>query len=73
MNEKLYNIVRRYQNGKKPRIVQRGLNLKKAQAWCEDTATSSMTAKTACNGNEKAIQRWHDEQKHWFDGYEEEK
>lgn len=71
MNEKLYNIIRKFENGKPARVVQRGLTLKKAQEWCEDPETSSMTAKTACNGSEKAIQRWHDQQKHWFDGYEQ--
>lgn len=71
MNNKLYNIVRFYENGRKPRVMRRGLTLKQAQEHCNDSETSSMTAKKACNGNKKAIERWHEAQKHWFDGFRE--
>lgn len=70
--EKTYKIVRFYQNGRPARVMRRGLTLKQAQDHCNDPETSSETKKTACNGNDKAIARWHEQQKHWFDGYTEE-
>lgn len=71
MDNKQYLVVRYYQNNRNKRIQRTGLTLKQAQEWCEDPETSSMTAKNACNGNDKIIDKWHDNQKHWFDGYEE--
>lgn len=74
MGEKTYSIVRFSQSGKQ-RVQKRGLSLAQAQKHCEDPDTSSMTARKprGCNGDEKMIQRWHDNNKHWFDGYREEK
>lgn len=71
MNEKLYSIYRFYEDNRPRRRLRKGLTLKQAQEHCNDPETSSRTAKQACNGNEKAIQRWHEAKKHWFDGYEE--
>ena len=65
---KLYKIVRFYQNNRKTRTMNRNLTLKQAQDWCNDPNTSSMTKG---NPSQKTIDRWHEEQKHWFDGYTE--
>lgn len=67
-----YEIVRYYENiNRKSRVIQRGLSLEQARAWCNDPETSSMTAKApkGCGGNTAKIDRWHDAQKHWFDGF----
>lgn len=67
-----YEIVRFYENKEKQnRVRQRGLSLEQAKKICADPETSSMTAKApkGCEGNEKKIKRWHEKQKHWFDGY----
>ena len=69
----MYEIVRFYQDGRKQRVQKRNLTLKQAQEWCNDPETSSMTAKNACGDNQKMIDRWHAKQKHWFDGYREQK
>lgn len=65
-----YEIVKFRQNGT-PR-VQRGygrLTISEARAICSDPETSSRTASTACNNNEKLINKWHEKQKHWFLGF----
>ena len=67
----LYKIVRMYQNHRRTRTMRRNLTLEQAQKHCQDPETSSKTAKSACNGSERAIQNWHEKQKHWFDGYTE--
>ena len=69
MQENNYKIVRYYEDGRRPRTIKRGLTLEQARKHCEDPETSSMTAKNACNGNQEAINRWHEKQKHWFDGF----
>lgn len=67
-----YTIYRLYQEMGKPRVKQRsGLTLKQAQAWCSDPETSSMTAKSACNGSEAMQASWANANKHWFDSYSE--
>lgn len=71
MIEKLYKIVRQYENNRPRRVMRKNLTLRQAQEYCEDPETSSMTAKRACNGNEDRIERWHQAQKHWFDGFVE--
>jgi hypothetical protein len=75
---KIYMIVRRYQNERKPRVMAKNLTLEAAQAWCNDPETSSMTAKSprGCGTGrfqQRNIENWHKLQKHWFDGYEEQK
>lgn len=69
--EQLYRIVRNYENGRKSRVMRKDLTLEQAREHCEDPETSSRTATKACNGNEARIERWHQEQKHWFDGFQE--
>lgn len=69
--EKRYKIVRYYQDDRKRRVMRSGLTLNQAQEHCNDPQTSSMTASYACNGNPKAQERWHEKNKHWFDGYTE--
>lgn len=70
-----YKIVRFYENtpGYR-RIIKRGLTIEQAKAHCNDPETSSMTAKSprGCGGNEAKIAKWHEQQRHWFDGFEEE-
>lgn len=70
-DNKLYNIIRFYQDGRPTRVMRKGLTLKQAQEHCADPETSSQTKKTACNSNPEAIARWHEKSKHWFDGYTE--
>lgn len=72
MSEKLYKVVRYYENeNKRTRVQRRNLTLRQAQEWCNDSETSSMTAKRACNSRDKTIAKWHEDKKHWFDGYTE--
>lgn len=68
----LYNIVRYYENGISHRIMRRGLTLEEAQRHCKDPETSSITASKpkGCANDEAQIARWHEGQKHWFDGFE---
>lgn len=69
-----YRIVRFFEEpGKVKKIIRRGLTREQAMEWCKDPETSSMTAQRACHNSEKLIEQWHKEQKHWFDGFEEEK
>lgn len=73
MDNHTYNIRRFYENpNRDSRVVQRGLSLEQAKKWCNDPETSSYTAKApkGCEGNEKKIERWHEKNKHWFDGFE---
>ena len=67
-----YYIVRMYQNGRRPRVMRKGLTLEQAQEHCNDPATSSMTkpqGKYNQPPRPATIARWHEQQKHWFDGY----
>lgn len=68
----VYKIVRMYENDRRPRTIQKNLTLKQAQEWCQDPETSSMTARKprGCDQDERQIERWHAQNKHWFDGYE---
>lgn len=71
-----YRIVRFYENPElNRRIIKGGLTLEQAKAWCNDPETSSMSARSprGCAGDEDEIAAWHEDQKHWFDGFEEEK
>lgn len=67
----LYEIVRFYQSDRKARVQKRNLTLEQAQAWCADPETSSVTASKpkGCQSDDKQIKRWHEQQKHWFDGF----
>lgn len=70
-----YMIIRFYQDGRKGRVQRRGLSLEQAMRWCNDPDTSSNTARKpqGCNRDFKQIERWNIKQKHWFDGYQEDK
>lgn len=70
-----YKIVRFYEDESKPKtIIKRGLSLEEAKKWCNDPETSSKTASKpkGCAGDEAQIARWHEKQKHWFDGFTQE-
>lgn len=76
MGGKSYEIIRMYQNNRKPRVITKNLTLEQAQAWCSDPETPSMTAKSprGCGTGRfqaRNINNWHKLQKHWFDGYRE--
>lgn len=67
-----YQIVKYYENPNQMPRVHRGygrLTIDEARKICSDPETSSKTASTACNGNEKTIATWHKKQKHWFLGF----
>lgn len=69
----LYKIVRMYEaDDRRPRVIRRNLTLEEAQKHCQDPETSSISAKKpkGCEHDERQVERWHDKQKHWFDGYE---
>lgn len=73
---KVYKIIRTYQNERPTRTIAKNLTLEKAQEWCNDPETSSMTAKSprGCGTGRWQIrnqQNWHKLNKHWFDGYTE--
>ena len=61
-----YRIVRRYFEGRKPRVMKRGLSLKEAQKWCQDPETSSRTCTTHAAVYRTKVYG------PWFDGYEKE-
>lgn len=68
-----YNIRRFFENeGRASRIVARGLTLDEAREWCNDPETSSYTAQApkGCGNNPTKIEKWHENKKHWFDGFE---
>ena len=69
---KQYCIKQFYEDGRLPRIVQKGLSLEEARAYCDDPESSSMTASKprGCAGDKAQIERWHEKQKHWFYGFE---
>lgn len=66
-----YEVVKYYQYDRKPIVIAIGRTEREAQRICQDPETSSMTARKpkGCNGDEKQIQRWHKELKHWFYGH----
>lgn len=66
----MYEVVKYTQKGKQE-VITIGLTLQEAQKICSDPETSSMTARKpkGCDGNEKTIETWHKNQKHWFYGY----
>lgn len=66
---KRYNIIRFYQNDRRPRVMRRGLTLKQAQEHCNDPETSSKSK--ASLQSPKTQARYDREQLHWFDGYTE--
>jgi hypothetical protein len=66
-NAGTYKIVRMFRDGRRPRVIKRGLTLAQAQAHCRDPETSSSTAKGA--KAERYTRLWGP----WFDGYDEEK
>lgn len=62
-----YKIVRFFQRvEERQEMVETGLSLEEAQAWCEDPETSSSTCTTA-SGKRRTR-----EQGDWFEGYREE-
>ena len=67
----MYEIVRFYQDDRPARIIQKNLSKEKAVEWCLDPETSSMTAKKprGCESDQAQIDRWHAENKHWFDAW----
>lgn len=67
---KMYEVVRFTQKGRQS-VITTGLTETEAQKICSDPETSSMTARSprGCNGNEKTIAKWHEQNKHWFYGY----
>ncbi len=69
-----YNVYRYSQRGGR-RLMKRDLTLAAARRLCSDPETSSQTAHkpVGCAGDEQQIARWHEQQKHWFDGYEEQR
>lgn len=69
--ERMYKIVRFYQDGRPSRTIRRGLTLAEARRHCNDPETSSYTAHSprGCGGNERRQAKWLDQQKHWFDGF----
>jgi hypothetical protein len=69
----MYNVYKFKQNGTKPILFRKNIDLNEARAICEDTETSSMTAKKAagCENDTKLIEKWHRKQKHWFYGFNE--
>lgn len=71
--EKSYQVVRYYEKDRKPRIMAKDFTLKKAQEWCNNLETSSITAKAprGCDNNDSKIAKWHKQDRHWFDGYRE--
>jgi len=71
MDERVYAIVRFYENDRAPFVIQKGLTIDEARAYCNDTELSSITAKSpkGCGGDPKKIQEWHDKKKHWFVGF----
>lgn len=71
---KYYEIVKFYQDeDKHPRVLQRNYSLEEARKYCDDPELDSKTAKQpkGCGGDEKLIQKWNDEHKHWFVGFRE--
>lgn len=70
---RFYRIKRFYEDGRRPRIIRKGLTLEEAKKHCNDPETSSETASAprGCAGNEAKIKQWHERKKHWFDGFEE--
>lgn len=66
MAEQLYEIIRMYEDNRRARVMRRGLTLKQEQEHCKDPETSSMTKG---NPTQKTIDKWHEQQKHWFDAY----
>lgn len=67
---RFYENLDRGYNGRT--IMKRGLTLEQAKAHCNDPETSSYTAQPplGCGGDEEKIAKWHEEKKHWFDGFE---
>ena len=69
LGEKLYKVVRYYQNGRKPRTQATNLTLDQAQHLCNDPETSSKTSsKHGGMTKQKNLDRKFG---HWFDGYTE--
>lgn len=69
----MYNIVRFYEDEQRDRrVIATVYGLKEARKWCNDPETSSYTAKPprGCGGNKEKIEKWHKQNKHWFEGYE---
>lgn len=67
-----YRIKRFYEDNRPARIIKQGLTIEQAKAHCNDPETSSYTAQPplGCGGDEDKIAAWHEQKKHWFDGYE---
>ena len=69
---RFYEDTDRGTNGRT--IIKRGLTEEQAKKWCSDTETSSYTAQPprGCGGDQEKIAKWHEDKKHWFDGFENE-
>ena len=63
MPERLYTVLRFYFQGRRTRIIKRGLTLEQAQAHCSDPETSSSTCKSSAG--KRRTKRFGP----WFDGY----
>ncbi len=61
-----YKIVRRYANGKKTKLIDRGKMISEAKRHCESCNASSMTAKAI------SLIRHTKEHGAWFDTFEKE-
>jgi hypothetical protein len=62
-----YKIIRFYEDRNTPRrVIKRGLTLEEAKEYCEDSETSSRSAR-ALSALEETMQYGP-----WFDGYEPE-
>jgi len=69
MQEKIYQVVRFYQNDRSSRVQRKNLSLKEARAWCNDPETSSSTKEALQSPKTQA--RYTLNRLHWFDGYTE--
>lgn len=66
-----YEVVRFYQDGRKPRVQKRNVTRVQAEAWCDDPETSSKTASKYASMTKRS--NLDKKQAHWFDGFREQK
>lgn len=75
--EQTYSIIRFFEDpDKDPNqiTIATGLTLEEAKEHCNDPETSSYTATypNGCGGDDAMIREWHDQKKHWYDGFTKE-